>query len=122
MDSPPIRPKPIPSHLANGPLSPLRLSQEARDRRERDNLYAAIETSNRGRQVVNFDDGPGADHTNIKPLRNGHTKAHAGDVDAEAYGASSETAAKTPLATSRAHSPYTQHPAIDFDGMSWPSR
>ncbi|KAF2187515.1 GTP cyclohydrolase I [Zopfia rhizophila CBS 207.26] len=29
---------------------------------------------------------------------------------------------RTPLATSRAQSPYTQHPTIDFDGLSWPSR
>jgi GTP cyclohydrolase I len=28
---------------------------------------------------------------------------------------------RTPLATSRAQSPYTQHPTIDFDNLSWPS-
>ena len=30
--------------------------------------------------------------------------------------------ARIAFATSRAQSPYTQHPTIDFDGLSWPSR
>ena len=30
--------------------------------------------------------------------------------------------ARTPLATSRAQSPFTQQYTIDFDGLSWPSR
>ncbi|KAI4285292.1 MAG: hypothetical protein L6R38_000774 [Xanthoria sp. 2 TBL-2021] len=57
MDPSPFKPKPaIPFHLTNGP-SPLSGSTEARDKKEKDSLYAQIQNSNRGRQVVNFD-GP----------------------------------------------------------------
>lgn len=111
MDSPPFRPKAIPSHMTNGPSSPLRLNQEDRDRKERDNLFAAIETSNRGRQAIDFDDSK-ADK--------GAQGIVNGEIDVEGY--NQGTVAKTPLSTSRAHSPYTQHPTIDFDGLSWPSK
>ncbi|PVI04386.1 GTP cyclohydrolase I [Periconia macrospinosa] len=127
MDSPPFRPKAIPSHITNGPSSPLRLNQEDRDRKERDNLYAAIETSNRGRQIVDFDGPNGyfpksstsADMDNKVGGKDVHGIIN-GEIDVEGY--NQDTAAKTPLSTSRAHSPYTQHPTIDFDGLSWPSK
>lgn len=96
--------------MTNGPSSPLRLNQEDRDRKERDNLFAAIETSNRGRQAIDFDDSK-ADK--------GAQGIVNGEIDVEGY--NQGTVAKTPLSTSRAHSPYTQHPTIDFDGLSWPS-
>ena len=122
MDSPPFRPKPaIPSHLTDGP-SPLGVSIEARDKRERDSLYAQIQNSNRGRQVVNFD-GPNGyfpksstsanmDGSNCREMVHG-------EIDVEGYNEGGPM--RTPLATSRAQSPYTQHPTIDFDNLSWPS-
>ncbi|PSN74455.1 GTP cyclohydrolase I [Corynespora cassiicola Philippines] len=125
MDSPPFRPKTaIPSHLTNGP-SPLSISTEARDRKERDSLYAAIETSNRGRQIVNFDEPNGyfpkasANGVNGRGASEAQKIEHS-EIDVEGY--NEEGVIRTPLATSRAHSPYTQHPTIDFDGLSWPSR
>lgn len=42
------------------------------------------------------------------------------EIDVEGYNEGDPT--RTPLATSHAQSPYTQHPAIDFDDLSWPSR
>ncbi|KAF2646714.1 GTP cyclohydrolase I [Massarina eburnea CBS 473.64] len=126
MDSPPFRPKPLPSHMTGGPSSPLRLSQEVRDRKERDSLFAAIETSNRGRQVFNFDGPNGyppkpsaSADVDPKPVNSGHAiPSSENDMEGHSEGAS----AMTPLSTSRAHSPYTQHPTIDFDGLSWPSK
>lgn len=113
------KPNALPAHLVNG-HSPLRLTTEARHKKEREHLYNAIETSNRGRQVVNFD-GP-----------NGYFPAKASGAQANGKSQNYEesdteghyeaTSAQTPLATSRAHSPYTQHPTIDFDGLSWPSK
>ncbi|KAF2789790.1 GTP cyclohydrolase I [Melanomma pulvis-pyrius CBS 109.77] len=120
MDSPPFKPKPaIPSHLTNGP-SPLSISTEARDKKERDSIFAAIQSSNRGRQAVDFDrangyfkpSGSNMDHAG------GHKIVHS-EIDVEGY--NEDRVARTPLATSRAQSPYTQHPTIDFDGLSWPS-
>lgn len=108
--------------------SPLRLTTEARDKKERENLFNAIETSNRGRQVVNFD-GPtsyfpakafaastitNGTEPNGHEMSNGHAENGVEDEGAAVV--------QTPLATSRAHSPYTQHPTIDFDGLSWPSK
>lgn len=127
MDSPPFRPKSaIPSHLTNGP-SPLSMSTEARDKKERESLFAAIQTSNRGRQIVDFDGPTGyfakdssSNMTNING-RGAHDKHHIihHEIDVEGY--NEEGASRTPLATSRAQSPYTQHPTVDFDGLSWPS-
>jgi GTP cyclohydrolase I len=122
-------PKPksaIPTHMMNGG-SPLRLTTEARDKKERENLFNAIETSNRGRQPVNFD-GPTSYFPANGPLANmnggsvhhRHRISSAGELDVQDH--NEGTVAQTPLATSRAHSPYTQHPTVDFDGMSWPSK
>ncbi|KAH6696459.1 hypothetical protein BKA61DRAFT_623414 [Leptodontidium sp. MPI-SDFR-AT-0119] len=41
-------------------------------------------------------------------------------IDGEGYNGSD--VAKAPLSTSSVQSPDTQHPTIDFDGLSWPSR
>ncbi|USP72787.1 uncharacterized protein yc1106_00061 [Curvularia clavata] len=126
MDAHPSKPQSaIPTHMMNGG-SPLRLTTEARDKKERENLFNAIETSNRGRQVVNFD-GP----TSYFPAKAVAATKHSGSANDghEAnnghVGHQSEdesAVVQTPLATSRAHSPYTQHPTIDFDGLSWPSK
>jgi GTP cyclohydrolase I len=124
MDTDPPKPvSAIPSHMVVG-SSPLRISQEARDKRERESLYNAIETSNRGRQLVDFD-GPNGyfptkgSSTNMDSVsvHNRHQIVN-GEIDVEGY----NEGPKTPLKTSRAHSPYTQHPTIDFDGLSWPSK
>jgi hypothetical protein len=126
MDSPPFKPKPaIPSHLANG-LLPLGVSTEARDKKERDSLYAQIQNSNRGRQVVSFNEPSGyfpklSTSVNMDGSngRERHQMVHS-EIDVEGYNECTPT--RTPLATSRAQSPYIQHPTIDFDGLSWPSR
>ena len=113
MGSPPFRPKTaIPSHVTNVP-SPLSISTEARDKKERDNLKAAIQASERGRQIVDFD----------RPLGNGHLPSnihsdteHSSQkiVHTEVDVGDWHDGAPTPLATSRAQSPYTQHPTVDF--------
>jgi GTP cyclohydrolase IA len=43
-----------------------------------------------------------------------------GEIDMEGFNEGGPT--RTPLATSRAQSPYSQHPTVDFDNLSWPSR
>lgn len=127
MDSPPPhKAKPaIPSHLTNT-SSPLSISTEARDKKERDSIYAAIESSKRGRQAVDFDGPNGyfpktstSADVQTPSARQKHKIIH-NEIDVEAWKEDHATA--TPLATSRAQSPYTQHPTIDFDGLSWPSR
>jgi GTP cyclohydrolase I len=135
-----------------------------RDQREREKLFNAIEasTSNRGRQVVDFDapnsytddahpkgsqtnggsKGPhingsngsytnrsNGSHTNGSngSHANGDMASHAdldidthanggsvGEMDGEEYNAGTMTPLKT--------TPYTQHPTVDFDGLSWPSK
>ena len=129
MDSSPPKPKSaLPLHLTNG-TSPLHASTETRDKKERESLYAAIQSSNsHGRQAIDFDapngynsipQGPRPDQratcTTSKPLPNGVEEEHARNPRDEAV-------SPTPLAMSRAQSPYTQHPTIDFDGLSWPSK
>jgi len=129
MDSSPPKPKSaLPLHLTNG-TSPLHASTETRDKRERESLYAALQSSNsHGRQAIDFDapngynstpPGPRPDQratrTRSKPLPNDVEEEHARDPR-------DEVVSPTPLAMSRAQSPYTQHPTIDFDGLSWPSR
>ncbi|KAI8933389.1 GTP cyclohydrolase 1 [Plenodomus lindquistii] len=122
----------LPTHMVNG-RSPLRVSQAVRDQKERENLFNAIETSNRGRQIVNFDGPNGyfsaAAKASATKTTSGsgsgsgsgeHHDLANGELDVEGY--NEGAVAHTPLATSRAHSPYTQHPTLDFDGLSWPSK
>ncbi len=118
MDPQHFRPKPaIPSDLTDGP-SPLGVSTDVRDEKERDSLYAQIQNSNQGRQVLNFDEYTDM-NTDGSNYYERHQMVH-GEIDVEGYNEGGPM--RTPLATSRAQSPYTQHPAIDFDGLSWPSR
>ena len=42
------------------------------------------------------------------------------EIDVKEYEEGGPT--RIPFATSRAQSPYTQHPPIGSDGLSWPSR
>ena len=113
----------LPSHMLSG-SSPLKVSTKVRDQKERENLFNAIETSNRGRQIVDFDGPNGYFQPKSTPAKmNGGSAPEThevvnGEIDVEGY----NEGPKTPLKTSRAHSPYTQHPTIDFDGLSWPSK
>jgi GTP cyclohydrolase I len=112
-----------PPHTVNG-RTPAKVPTRLRDQKERESLFNAIEGSNRGRHIVDFD-GPDG----FFPAKSPPTKMNGGsvqdnheiingDIDVEGY----NEGVKTPLKTSRAHSPYTQHPTIDFDGLSWPSK
>lgn len=102
------------------------MATEARDRKERDSLYAAIQTSSRGRQVINFDSPNGSHYSKTSAPNPDHHALHDRTSfihsEIEEEHSHDDGPALTPLATSRAHSPYTQHPTIDFDGLSWPSR
>ncbi|KAK6352706.1 GTP cyclohydrolase 1 [Orbilia brochopaga] len=51
--------------------------------------------------------------------RERNQKVH-GEIDIEGNNGNGHI--RTPLATSHAKSAYTQHPTIDFDNLSWPSR
>jgi GTP cyclohydrolase I len=124
MDSPPLGPKPrsaLPSYLANG-TSPLHVNQEVRDQKERDNLRASIKGSSTRRHVVDLDD-PNGDFTKKSPTENSHgSKVSRKSLDeVPARDPRDEAHTPTPSA-SRPESPFTQHPTIDFDGLSWPSR
>lgn len=125
MDSPPLDPNPkssLPSRLTNG-TSPLHMSQEVRNQKERDNLRASIKVSSTRRHVVDLDDPNGffpkkpspenQDSHLAKTSRRAIDEGHARDPRDEA-------SPPTP-STTRPSSPFTQHPTIDFDGLSWPS-
>jgi GTP cyclohydrolase I len=125
MDEPPLIPNPksaLPSRLANG-SSPLHISREVRDQNERDNLRASINVSSTRRHVVDLDDPNGyfpkksssesQDSRGAKTSRRTIDEGHARDPRDEA-------SPPTP-STTRPSSPFTQHPTIDFDGLSWPS-
>jgi GTP cyclohydrolase I len=114
----------MPSHV-KGEQTAQKVPTEVRDQKERENLYNAIDKSNRGRQPVDFEGTSGsyfpaktaAANINGDATQETHHVVN-GEIDVEGYNQGS----KTPLKTSRAHSPYTQHPTIDFDGLSWPSK
>ena len=59
---------------------------------------------------ANFDDSNGCEGHQMVPSK----------IDVEGYNEGGPT--RTPLITSRAQSPYTQHPTIDSDDLSWPCR
>jgi GTP cyclohydrolase I len=102
------------------------MAQEARDKREREKLYAAIESSSTvGRQLVDLDEP--SHHFAKKTQMNGHTqkdsrqsKSGATLEEEHARDIRDEAPIPTP-SISRPESPFTQHPTIDFDGLSWPS-
>ncbi|KAF2492363.1 GTP cyclohydrolase I [Lophium mytilinum] len=137
MGSPPFKPKSaLPTHLTNG-SSPLHgAATETRDRRERESLFAAIQSSSStGRQAIDFDDGPPrpdlrapalnrptTTRSRDQPANNAHSAVGDELEEEPARDPREEIASPSPLGMSRAQSPYTQHPTIDFDGLSWPSR
>ena len=129
MSSPPFRTKPaVPSHLSNG-SSLSDMATQARDKKERESIYSAIENSNRGRPAVNFNETNGF-HSKSSAQNGDHlhsfhdrTSLIHSEIEEEVTNhTTDDVTPPTPLATSRAHSPYTQHPTIDFDGLSWPSK
>lgn len=80
--------------------------------------------TNRGRQVVDFDNPSGyfptepTEHNTNGDGIGERREIHNKNTDLQDY----NDIPHTPLKTSRAQSPYTQHPTIDFDGLSWPSK
>lgn len=124
MDSPPLnhnKPKSaLPSYLTSA-SSPLSISQEARAQKEREKLYASIESSNTAREPVDLDapNGYFSKKNPSRPEMNGHaTRAAVGEEPARDH----RDEAPDPLSLlSRPASPFTQNPTIDFDGLSWPS-
>jgi GTP cyclohydrolase I len=131
MNSPPLNPKPksaLPSYLTNN--SPLAVSQEARDRKERDKLFASIESSSTtGRLPVDLD-APNSYFPSNKSQNKTEMNGHGGPSHKYAKNEVEEEHARDPRdepgpshvsLPSRPDSPFTQYPTIDFDGLSWPS-
>ncbi|OJD33009.1 gtp cyclohydrolase i [Diplodia corticola] len=108
----------VPPHVVNGTST-----TQTRDQRERDNLYASIQSSASARQPIELARPDGVyskPQTHKTDLVRG--KAHmVNGLEEHARDPRDEASPPTPLATSRPQSPFTQHPTIDFDGLSWPS-
>lgn len=125
MDSPPLGPKAksaVPSYLTST-SSPLSKSEQARDRKERDKLYASIELSNTtGRHTVDLDN-PNSNGYFPKKQNKPDMNGHSANTSKMGKLVIDEEHARDPRdeATSRPASPFTQYPTIDFDGLSWPS-
>ena len=112
------RPKPIPSYLTNG-SSPLHVSQEARDRTERESAAAAIRSSMGPHRVpLSLEEL----NINEEPARNDRRAKTAHVEEEDARDPRDGVAPISPPTTSRSISPYTQNPTVDFDGLSWPSK
>lgn len=110
----------VPPHVTNGLTH-----TEARDRKERENLYNSIQSLSSARQPIDLSQPNGvySKPTLHNKVDFAHGKAAAvNGLDEEHARDPRDTAGPlTPLATSRPQSPFTQHPTIDFDGLSWPS-
>lgn len=129
--SPPLNPKPksaLPPYLTNH--SPLAVSQETRDRKERERLIASIEASNTtGRLAVDLD-APSSYFPSSKNQGKTDMNGHAGNPHRHVQNGLEKENARDPRdepgpssvsLPSRPESPFTQNPTIDFDGLSWPS-
>ncbi|KAF2403155.1 GTP cyclohydrolase I [Trichodelitschia bisporula] len=106
----------LPTYLTNE-SSPLSTSEQARDKRERDSLYASIRAPQR--QVVDLEGDGYFPHK----MANGPAKKgpRPNNVEEENARDPRDATASPTLSASRPQSPFTQHPTIDFDGLSWPS-
>ncbi|CAD0090049.1 unnamed protein product [Aureobasidium vineae] len=116
----PIRPKHIPSHLINGssPLVNHEKAQENRDARERENAFKSIQSSmGPKKEPVDLEGNYFQPHASAQP-RDKRPAKLANLEEAEARDPRDDWASQQ---TSRASSPYTLAPTIDFDGLSWPS-
>lgn len=109
--------------------SPFDVTTEAREREERAAVYAQMQNPRRGGLVANFDEpnecnayfpkastGAIIDDSNC---REKDQMAH-GEIGPEGYNVDGPT--KTPLVITHIQNPYTQHPTIDSNNLSWPSR
>ena len=125
LDKPPSA---LPAHLTNGDAALLPDAFEARDKKEREKLFNEIKSSTeQGRQPIDFDTLNGHPTSPPRSSSDSHTpktpsRLHAdlGDIEEDARDPR-DTAAEEPPVVVRSASPYTQNPAIDFDGLSWPS-
>ena len=139
---PPIapRPKPIPSHLING-HSPLHPSYAAeKDRDDRESAFKAIKASmGPHREPLSLEELNGTSHINHadenEQAKTQHLRASSKhyeevtdhdiedlDVKIAARDTRDEPVTHIPPLTPRSVSPsLTSQPAIDFDGLSWPS-
>jgi GTP cyclohydrolase I len=128
------RPRAIPSHLING-HSPLHAasSMADNDRDEVDSTFSSIQNSMGQRKVamsldeLSLDDSAAAS-TNGEQKKSAKQYEEVGDEDVEALRLHTaardlrDEAPPTPAADSRSQSPFiTANPAVDFDGLSWPS-
>ncbi|KAI9712430.1 MAG: GTP cyclohydrolase I [Bogoriella megaspora] len=130
MDSPPPdskAPLAVPSHLSNGNMTSKKSFTEARDHNERQNLYAAIRSSNtRVKQPIDLET-LGEPAIRRPPTYEfgssiGSYQPSFGNVEEEhARDPRDEAVPPTPPISSRPASPFTHNPTVDFDGLSWPS-
>jgi GTP cyclohydrolase IA len=91
------------------------MNHELRDKKEREDLKSAIERSNkRHRPTIEA----GQPNGNSSKYRVGPRRKKVSSVSSVEE--ADDISPPTPLATSRPQSPFTQHPTIDFDGLSWP--
>ncbi|KAI9827699.1 MAG: GTP cyclohydrolase I [Sarea resinae] len=121
----------LPPHLLNGG-SPLHVPSDVK---ERENLYASINSSTTRRRPVDLETHapvPFRDNnsffTKNQQLRhdlgaNPHTSLSVThpQIGESARDPRDEAAPPTPPSSTRPASPYTLNPPIDFDGLSWPS-
>ncbi|KAE9992460.1 hypothetical protein Vi05172_g5123 [Venturia inaequalis] len=127
--SPPLKASALPPYLTNH--SPLAVSLETRDQKERERLRASIQASyTTGRQVVDLDAPPSsyfpASKSEGRTKMNGnaavpHRHAPYGLGRENARDPRDEPGPSSVISPSRPESPFTQNPTIDFDGLSWPS-
>lgn len=127
--SPPLKASAIPPYLTNH--SPLAVSYETKDKKERGRLVASIEASfTTGRQVVDLDAPTSsyfpASQSEGRTRMNGnaaipHRHAPNGLGRENARDPRDEPGPSLINSPSRPESPFTQNPTIDFDGLSWPS-
>ncbi|KAI7356604.1 GTP cyclohydrolase [Hortaea werneckii] len=131
------RPKAIPSHLINGhsPLHPDYSAEKEKD--ERAHTYDSIKSSmgphkqplSLEQLSLNGDGTPSATHSDPTSQRvsarqyEDVTDQDIEDLDLKvaARDGRDEAPMTPPASTSRSESPFTAGPAIDFEGLSWPS-
>ncbi|KAF2842757.1 GTP cyclohydrolase I, partial [Patellaria atrata CBS 101060] len=93
--------------------------------KERENLYASIQSSNsRDRQPVIFDapDPFFKDHTAlVKQAPRPRLVRNILEEEEQARDPRDKAVPPSPPLTTRPSSPYTQNPTVDLDGLSWPS-
>ncbi|OCT52691.1 GTP cyclohydrolase 1 [Cladophialophora carrionii] len=136
---PPLKPKPrsaVPSYLLNG-SSPLKSSQPTKTRaQERENLHTSIQSTYGRRKTIDLtaeaqttQQGTmpagtswlGLENTAKQQEREQHDSKRPSQLHTPARDERDEAPPTPPASTlSRPASPYTQNPAIDFDGLSWP--